>query len=278
MGDNLYSKSNKRESELLKSKESLQRLSIDYNPLNSVKQDLGLRTYQEELDLENTKRLLETELLKKKFSNRRVVEGEDVIEYCVTNDYTILPVRRYRSTLSDKCLQSIQDFVNETGIDLQNYKDNFFILAPRKYFESENMDLSNVAFNIYYRDGYSSSINVGDKLTEIYGSDFKSSFFAPLMEIMRVDSTKGTELFTRGVMFASVLLLLFFFVIVSAFSLLGDNGGISKDGMIVYNILQLFLTMLFIRRYKKEFLNKKYINEISNVQEFLSTGKLEIKI
>ena len=273
MGSNLYSKSNKRESELLKSKESLQRLSIDYNPLNSVKQDLGLMTYQEELDLENTKRLLETELLKKKFSNRRVVEGEDVIEYCVANDYTILPVSRYRSTLSDKCLQSIKDFVSETGIDLPNYKDNFFILAPRKFFEKDNLDLGNVAFNIYYRDGYTRTVDITDKLTEIYGSDFKNSFFAPINEIMRVDSKKQ-NLYARGGIIMSAVMFVCFFAVTCIVAFTG--GGIVKDMMIFYNIVQLFIGYIILRRYRHEFGDKGYIKRIYDTTDFLSEGKLKI--
>lgn len=274
MGNSLYKNTNRKEDEYAKSKKSLEKLSIEYNPLNRIKKDLGLSTLKEEQDLSNLKDSLEVSLLKNKFSERKVVSGIDVLEYCVGNDYTLRPIREYRAELSEKCLKSIEVFVKETGIDLPNYKDNFFILAPRKYFKKDNLDVENVAFNIYYRDGFSTHIKNGDKIVEIYGSDFKSSFFSPLSEVNNVRTT-NESFYTLGFLIISTLWFILWFgiAIVSAIC----DAGIPKGGLITYLVVQIPLMIALVTCYKKEFSDKSYLTNYNNLEEFYKNGTLVIR-
>lgn len=270
MSKKLYSNSDKKIQELKNSKERVSQLSIEYDPRNQVKKDLQIQTYQDEIDMRNTGKLIEITNLEDKFAGRRVVDNVGIFEFCVKNNYTLLPISHYRSELSDKSLDAILKFKEDNKIDLNQNRDNFFILAPRKYFKYKNLDLANAAFNIYYQDGFERFPKITGNLVEIYGSNFENSFAYPLNEMSTV-SNSGKN--SSGGFFIISLVLYF-----ACFLLSMLIGGVGRDGLITMNAIIGFPAIIGLLRYKLEYSDGAYIGKMKGESaDFLKEGKFYIK-
>lgn len=269
----LYSKNEKRVNELSESQKRVERLSIEYNPLNQIRKDLQLSTYKDEKDMNNMRELLTVQMLAKKFgTDKRIVMLDSIIQYCIMNNYSFRKISEYRSELTDKSLEAIQKFTQENNIDIRNSRDNFYILAPLKYFNKDNMDLSNVSFNIYYRDGYINVPKLDDNFVEIYGSDFNYSKNGVFNEIFN-GSSSNERLFSKSYL---ILMIITTFLFFCAYLVLVFNCGVGKSFLVSYNVAMITLYLMLLYRYNKEFGNKEYISKINYIDQVLNNGKFKI--
>lgn len=115
---NLYTNSDENLKEMRESNKRLTQLSIEYDPLNEIKKDLKITTVQDQKDFQNTRKLREFMTIQDKFEGRRVVPTEDIIEYCLSNNYTIQNISEYRSEITRKALEAIGEFSKENKIKI----------------------------------------------------------------------------------------------------------------------------------------------------------------
>lgn len=263
----LYSDKDKKLKELKSSEKRI--LSIEYNPKVQLKKDLGFKTRQEEIDEKNLRELMNHKQVSQEFNNRESVVAKDIYYYGLCNNYIIKPLYEYKSELTDKAVDAILEFCKEKGLEASNEKGNFFVLAPRKYFKKENMDISNVAFNVYYKKGYNSKYpDIDDTLIEIYGSDFSYSMFAPLRKIRDIETSK------EGVNTPLVLsfLLLLLTIITGLIALVNSLGIV---GISIYAFIAGVLCV-FIAKSFKHFDNENLI--LRNTNLFVKERRYKIYI
>ena len=263
MSNNLYGNSDKKLNELEKSQERLNKLSIEYNPLMQIKKDLGVVTKKDEIDEENARTLLEIKHLNQEYGEkRRIVEAGIIYDYCLGHDYCLLPITEYRSDLPEKSLKAIEEFITENKISLAHNRDNFFILAPRKYFYKNNMDTSNVAFNIYYMDEYIRQPKPRQKMVEVYGSNFNRSLFSPLIEMFTLRSSNERLNFIGKLIVSGIAIAIAGVVSLSA--ILAQDFNINSEFVI---FIGSFLALMFYwigREYNKVFKDRVYIYRLQD--------------
>lgn len=206
----LYKNYNQKEEESVALKNRISTLSIEYNPLNQVKRDLGITNPVELKDMADFKDLMEIEELKNKFKGvKRVLKAEEIYSFCFNSDCILVPIQDYTSSFSDKALLAIENFSKMNNIDLSRNKYNFYVLCPLKYINEDNEDLSNVIFNIYYKDHYVSDVpKDSEYLMEVYGSDLKYSDPLKWKKFNNIKKLKPIE----GVESSFVLALILFFI------------------------------------------------------------------
>jgi len=195
----LYKDYNQRVEESIALKNRISTLSIEYNPLNQVKRDLGITNPVELKDMADFRDLMETEKLRNKFKCvKRILKAEEIYDFCFNSDCILVPIQDYTSSFSDKALLAIDNFSKMNNIDLSKNKYNFYVLCPLKYINENNEDLSNVTFNIYYKAHYVSDVPRKDEyLMEVYGSDLKYSDplkLKKLKNIKKFESVEGVEI------------------------------------------------------------------------------------
>lgn len=265
MKNKLYSHVDRQEHIQQESYDRVIKGSIEYDPMNQIKKDLGLRTYKDEIDQENLNAYLKKVEIQKDFGgSRRIVDVETILDFCVGNGYTIQSIRRYRSDLTSNALKAISDFAIEQKFDVSKNKDNFLILAPRSNFKKDNIATDNIEFNIYYRPTYSENVQQGDNLIEVYGSNFNEVLFSPIVRILNTSSEKD-NLYSKG-----TLLILMGFVIFSFIVLLFTPIGVGF--LLFFNVVSLVLWLNLIIKYKKEFGDIQYINRIDSIRTFVNEG------
>lgn len=266
----LYSDKDKKLEELKSSEKRV--LNIEYNPKVQLKKDLGFKTRQEEIDEDNFSELMYHKQISEKYNNRRTVVAHDIYYYSLCNNYIIRPLYDYKSELTEPALEAILEFCKEKNLTPMNERSNFFVLAPRKYFEKENMDISNVAFNIYYKNGYDDRYpNPGDMLIEIYGSDFEYSFWSPLRKIRDINIVRGDEVDTNSGFFTAILMM----IATILFMVLSLTTGIGTIGISLFTAILIVLGIFmqnFCKKYKKENLN------LNNVKKFVVNRRYNVKI
>ena len=128
----------------------IETLSLEYNPLNIIKNDLGITNVVEEEAFKLYANIKEINILESRYG-KRVIDRKDLAHFVLSSNMVLRDIREYKSELSEEVLEAIKDFTEKNGIDLKYFSDNFKILAPKKYFKKNNRDITNVAHNIYYK-------------------------------------------------------------------------------------------------------------------------------
>ena len=245
----------------------IETLSLEYNPLNIIKKDLGITNVVEGEAFKLYANNKEIELLESQYG-KRVIDRKDLAHFILSSNMVLRDIREYKSELSEEVLEAIKDFTEKNGIDLKYFSDNFKILAPKKYFKKDNRDLTNVAHNIYYKPTERGGHDV-DKYIEVYGSDFKYDLFSPFMESVSVSTNKDRNL-AHGIISLNII-----FNIVSILV-----GIISKNIDVFYLLMflvgNLVFGIAFNINYRNIFYNKNYTDNLYDIKETLRTGEGKI--
>lgn len=156
----------------IKLSETKNRLEIGYNPLVKLKKDLGYKTKRDIEDEKILRRNAETLSLESRYKGYKAFPGKDILDFCIHSEYVFIRLEDYKSELSDKCLETIQKFIEDNSI--QFLKGYFWILCPKKFAVEGNTDYNNISHNIYYYPDYISYEKVyKTTFIEVYGSDFE---------------------------------------------------------------------------------------------------------
>lgn len=242
-------------------------LSLEYNPLNTIKKDLSITNVVEEEAFKLYANSIEIELLESHYG-KRVIDRKDLAHFILSSNMVLRDIREYKSELSEEVLEAIKDFTEKNGIDLKYFSGNFKILAPKKYFKKDNRDLTNVAHNIYYKPTERGGYDV-DKYIEVYGSDFKYDLFSPIMESVSVSTNKDRNL-AHGIIALTLIfnIVMLFLVIMS--------GNINAFYVLMFLIGNLVFGILFNINYRIIFYNKNYTDNLRDIKETLRTGEGKI--
>lgn len=245
----------------------IETLSLEYNPLNVIKKDLGITNVVEEEAFKLYANSKEIDLLESQY-RKRVIDRKDLAHFVLSSNMVLRDIREYKSELSVEVLKAIKDFADENGIDLKYFSDNFKILAPKKYFKKNNRDISNVVHNIYYKPTERGGHDV-DKYIEVYGSDFKYDLFSPIKESVAVSTNKEKNL-SHGII---ILTIIFNIVMLILFTM-----SINIDSLYTLTFLMgnLVFYVLFNINYHIIFNNKNYIDNLSDIKQTLRTGEGKI--
>ena len=245
----------------------IEALSLEYNPLNITKNDLGITNVVEEEAYKLYASIKEINLLESRYG-KRVIDRRDLAHFVLSSNMVLRDIREYKSELSEEVLKAIKDFADKNDIDLKYFSDNFKILAPKKYFKKNNRDLTNVAHNIYYKPTERGGYDV-DKYIEVYGSDFKYDLFSPIKESAAVSTDKEKNL-SHG-----IIVLTIFFNIVMLIVLL-MNRNIDSLYILMFLIGNIVFGILFNINYRIIFYNKNYTDNLRDIKETLRTGEGKI--
>ena len=245
----------------------IEALSLEYNPLNIIKNDLGITNVVEEEAYKLYASIKEINLLESRYG-KRVIDRRDLAHFVLSSNMVLRDIREYKSELSEEVLKAIKDFADKNDIDLKYFSDNFKILAPKKYFKKNNRDISNVTHNIYYKPTERGGHDV-DKYIEVYGSDFKYDLFSPFMESVSVSTNKDRNL-THGITALTLIfnIVMLFLVIMS--------GNINAFYVLMFLIGNLVFGILFNINYRIIFYNKNYTDNLRDIKETLRTGEGKI--
>ena len=112
----------------------VQALSLEYNPLNIIKKDLGITNIVEGEAFKLYANNKEIELLESQYG-KRVIDRKDLAHFILSSNMVLRDIREYKSELSEEVLEAIKDFTEKNGIDLKYFSDNFKILAPKKILQ-----------------------------------------------------------------------------------------------------------------------------------------------
>ena len=245
----------------------IETLSLEYNPLNVIKKDLGITNVVEEEAFKLYANSKEIDLLESQY-RKRVIDRKDLAHFVLSSNMVLRDIREYKSELSVEVLKAIKDFADENGINLKYFSDNFKILAPKKYFKKNNRDISNVVHNIYYKPTERGGHDV-DKYIEVYGSDFKYDLFSPIKESVAVSTNKEKNL-SHGIIILTII-----FNIVMLIGLLMDRN-IDSLYILMFLMGNLVFYVLFNINYHIIFNNKNYIDNLSDIKQTLRTGEGKI--
>ena len=245
----------------------IETLSLEYNPLNVIKKDLGITNVVEEEAFKLYANSKEIDLLESQY-RKRVIDRKDLAHFVLSSNMVLRDIREYKSELSVEVLKAIKDFADENGINLKYFSDNFKILAPKKYFKKNNRDLTNVAHNIYYKPTERGGYDV-DKYIEVYGSDFKYDLFSPIKESVAVSTDKEKNL-SHGIIALTII-----FNIVMLIALLMDRN-IGSLYILMFLIGNVVFGILFNINYRYIFRNKDYLNNLHDIKQTLRTGEGKI--
>ena len=245
----------------------IEALSLEYNPLNIIKNDLGITNVVEEEAYKLYASIKEINLLESRYG-KRVIDRRDLAHFVLSSNMVLRDIREYKSELSEEVLKAIKDFADKNDIDLKYFSDNFKILAPKKYFKKNNRDISNVTHNIYYKPTERGGHDV-DKYIEVYGSDFKYDLFSPFMESVSVSTNKDRNL-AHGITALTLIfnIVMLFLVIMS--------GNINAFYVLMFLIGNLVFGILFNINYRIIFYNKNYTDNLRDIKETLRTGEGKI--
>ena len=247
----------------------IETLSLEYNPLNTIKKDLGITNVVEEEAYKLYASIKEINLLESRYG-KRVIDRRDLAHFVLSSNMVLRDIREYKSELSEEVLKAIKDFAEKNGIDLKYFSDNFKILAPKKYFKKNNRDISNVTHNIYYKPTERGGHDV-DKYIEVYGSDFKYDLFSPIKESVAVSTDKEKNL-SHGIIALTII-----FNIVMLIVLL-MNRNIDSFYTLMFLVGNLIFYVLFNINYRNIFNNKNYIDNLSDIKQTLRTGEGKIQL
>ena len=247
----------------------IETLSLEYNPLNTIKKDLGITNVVEEEAYKLYASIKEINLLESRYG-KRVIDRRDLAHFVLSSNMVLRDIREYKSELSEEVLKAIKDFADKNGIDLKYFSDNFKILAPKKYFKKNNRDISNVTHNIYYKPTERGGHDV-DKYIEVYGSDFKYDLFSPIKESVAVSTDKEKNL-SHGIIALTII-----FNIVMLIVLL-MNRNIDSFYTLMFLVGNLIFYVLFNINYRNIFHNKNYLNNLHDIKQTLRTGEGKIQL
>ena len=245
----------------------IETLSLEYNPLNIIKNDLGITNVVEEEAFKLYANIKEINILESQYG-KRVIDRKDLAHFVLSSNMVLRDIREYKSELSEEVLEAIKDFTEKNGIDLKYFSGNFKILAPKKYFKKNNRDITNVAHNIYYKPTERGGHDV-DKYVEVYGSDFKYDLFSPIMESVAINTYKEKNL-SHGI----ILFTIIFNIVMLIIFLMSRN--IDSLYILMFLIGNIVFGILFNINYRIIFYNKNYTDNLRDIKETLRTGEGKI--
>ena len=245
----------------------IETLSLEYNPLNIIKNDLGITNVVEEEAFKLYANIKEINILESQYG-KRVIDRKDLAHFVLSSNMVLRDIREYKSELSEEVLEAIKDFTEKNGIDLKYFSDNFKILAPKKYFKKNNRDLTNVAHNIYYKPTERGGYDV-DKYVEVYGSDFKYDLFSPIMESVAINTDKEKNLSHGIILFTIIFNIVMLIVLLM-------NRNIDSLYILMFLIGNIVFGILFNINYRIIFYNKNYTDNLRDIKETLRTGEGKI--
>ena len=245
----------------------IETLSLEYNPLNIIKNDLGITNVVEEEAFKLYANIKEINILESQYG-KRVIDRKDLAHFVLSSNMVLRDIREYKSELSEEVLEAIKDFTEKNGIDLKYFSGNFKILAPKKYFKKNNRDITNVAHNIYYKPTERGGHDV-DKYVEVYGSDFKYGLFSPIMESVAINTYKEKNL-SHGI----ILFTIIFNIVMLIIFLMSRN--IDSLYILMFLIGNIVFGILFNINYRIIFYNKNYTDNLRDIKETLRTGEGKI--
>ena len=245
----------------------IETLSLEYNPLNIIKNDLGITNVVEEEAFKLYANIKEINILESQYG-KRVIDRKDLAHFVLSSNMVLRDIREYKSELSEEVLEAIKDFTEKNGIDLKYFSGNFKILAPKKYFKKNNRDITNVAHNIYYKPTERGGYDV-DKYVEVYGSDFKYGLFSPIMESVAINTDKEKNL-SHGIISFTII----FNIVMLIIFLMSRN--IDSLYILMFLIGNIVFGILFNINYRIIFYNKNYTDNLRDIKETLRTGEGKI--
>lgn len=247
----------------------IETLSLEYNPLNIIKNDLGITNVVEEEAFKLYANIKEINILESQYG-KRVIDRKDLAHFVLSSNMVLRDIREYKSELSEEVLEAIKDFTEKNGIDLKYFSGNFKVLAPKKYFKKNNRDITNVAHNIYYKPTERGGHDV-DKYVEVYGSDFKYDLFSPIKESAAVNTDREKNL-SHGI----IILTIFFNIVMLILFIMSRN--IDSFYTLMFLVGNLLFYTLFNINYRNIFHNKNYLNNLHDIKQTLRTGEGKIRL